>query len=119
MIAYASRTGNVKYIVSKLKVKSVEISEGLTVTEPYLLITYTDGLGNIPIKVVRFLEHNANLCKGVVVSGNSNFGHAVFGGAGDKISTTYQIPLVRKLDLRGYQADYEAIQQYYETRVTG
>lgn len=119
MIAYASRTGNVKYIVSKLKVKSLEISEGLTVTEPYLLITYTDGLGNIPILVARFLEHNANFCKGVVVSGNSNFGHAVFGGAGDKIATTYQIPLVRKLDLRGYQADYEAIQQYYETRVTG
>ncbi|MFO1446057.1 class Ib ribonucleoside-diphosphate reductase assembly flavoprotein NrdI [Bacillus sp. Bva_UNVM-123] len=119
MIAYASRTGNVRYITSKLEAVSIEISEELMLDKPYLLITYTDGLGEIPVKVVRFLEQNANLCKGVVVSGNSNFGHTVFGGAGDKIATMYHIPLVRKLDLRGYQADYETIQQFYETRVIG
>ena len=61
----------------------------------------------------------SKLCKGVVVSGNSNFGHTVFGGAGDKIAATYHISLVRKLDLRGNQEDYEAIQNFYETRVTG
>lgn len=119
MIAYASRTGNVRYIVSKLQAESIEIFEGLQLDKPYLLITYTDGLGDIPIKVARFLEHNEPFCKGVVVSGNSNFGHAVFGGAGEKISAIYQVPLIRKLDLRGYQADYEAIQQFYETRVIG
>jgi protein involved in ribonucleotide reduction len=118
MIVYASRTGNVQYIVSKLKAVSIEISEGLMLNEPYLLITYTDGLGDIPATVARFLEQNGNYCKGVVVSGNSNFGHTVFGGAGDKIVATYHIPLVCKLDLRGYQADYEAIQKFYETRVT-
>ena len=118
MIVYASRTGNVRYIASKLKAKPVEISEELMLNKPYLLITYTDGLGDIPSKVLRFLEQNAKFCKGVVVSGNSNFGHTVFGGAGDKIAATYHIPLVRKLDLRGYQADYEAIQKFYETRVT-
>ncbi|MFF3099444.1 class Ib ribonucleoside-diphosphate reductase assembly flavoprotein NrdI [Viridibacillus arvi] len=119
MIVYASRTGNVRNIVSKLKVESIEICEGLLLSEPYLLITYTDGLGDIPVKVTRFLEENKELCKGVVVSGNSNFGHAVFGGAGEKIAATYHVPLVRKLDLRGYQADYEAIQTFYETRVMG
>jgi protein involved in ribonucleotide reduction len=119
MIVYASRTGNVRYIASKLKVVPIEISEELMLKKPYLLITYTDGLGNIREKVARFLEQNSKDCKGVVVSGNSNFGHTVFGGAGDKIAATYHIPLVRKLDLRGYQADYDAIQQFYETRVTG
>lgn len=119
MIAYASRTGNVRYIASKLKAESIEISEELMLNRPYILITYTDGLGDIPAKVVRFLEQNVTLCKGVVVSGNSNFGHTVFGGAGDKIAATYHIPLVRKVDLRGYQADYEAIQKFYETRVMG
>ena len=34
-----------------------------------------------------------------------------------KLPELYQIPLVRKLELRGFQADYEAIQQFYETRV--
>ena len=119
MIVYASRTGNVRYIASKLKAEPIEISEELMLKKPYLLITYTDGLGDIPAKVARFLEQNGKFCKGVVVSGNSNFGHTVFGGAGDKIAATYHIPLVRKLDLRGYQADYEAIQKFYETRVTG
>ncbi|HWK22719.1 MAG TPA: class Ib ribonucleoside-diphosphate reductase assembly flavoprotein NrdI [Ureibacillus sp.] len=119
MIVYASRTGNVRYIISKLQAEFVEIEEGLQLDKPFLLITYTDGLGDIPMKVARFLEQNGALCKGVVASGNSNFGHHVFGGAGDKIATKYQVPLVRKVDLRGYQADYEAIQQFYEMRVNG
>lgn len=119
MIAYASRTGNVQYIATKLTAKSIEIYEGLILDKPYLLITYTDGLGEIPQKVERFLEQNATLCKGVVVSGNSNFGHTLFGGAGDKITAVYHIPVVRKIDLRGYQADYEAIQKFYETKVIG
>jgi len=117
MIVYASRTGNVKYIASKLKAESIDMFEVLTVNKPYLLFTYTDGLGDIPREVAHFLEHHANYCKGVVVSGNRNFGHTVFGGAGDKIAAAYHIPLVRKLDLRGYQADYDAIQKFYETRV--
>lgn len=119
MIVYASRTGNVRYIASKLKAEAIEISEELMLNKPYLLITYTDGLGDIPAKVVSFLKQNAKLCKGVVVSGNSNFGHTVYGGAGEEIAARYHIPLVRKIDLRGYQADYEAIQKFYETRVTG
>jgi protein involved in ribonucleotide reduction len=119
MIAYASRTGNVRFIATTLKAELIEISEELMLNKPFLLITYTDGLGDIPAKVVRFLDQNAKLCKGVVASGNSNFGHTIFGGAGDKIATMYHIPLVRKLDLRGYQADYEAVQEFYETRVKG
>lgn len=119
MIIYASRTGNVRYIASKISAESIEISEELKLNKPYLLITYTDGLGDIPAKVDCFLKQNREFCKGVVVSGNSNFGHAVFGGAGDKIAATYHIPLVYKLDLRGYQADYEAIQEFYEKRVIG
>lgn len=117
MIVYASRTGNVRYIATKLKKNAIEISDDLILDKPYLLITYTDGLGDIPVKVERFLEQNSRFCKGVVVSGNSNFGHALFGGAGDKIAELYHIPLVRKLDLRGYKPDYEAIQNYYEKRV--
>ena len=92
MIVYASRTGNVRYIASKLNVESIEISEELKLNKPYLLITYTDGLGDIPAKVTHFLEQNEKFCKGVVVSGNSNFGHTVFGGAGDKIAATIISP---------------------------
>lgn len=117
MIVYASRTGNVRYIVAQLKADSIEVREGLQVDQPFLLITYTDGLGDIPSKVIDFLEVNAHQCKGVVISGNSNFGHSLFGAAGEKIAAAYQIPLVRKIDLRGYKADYEAVQKFYEMRV--
>ena len=114
MIAYASRTGNVRYIVSRLQLPAVEIEEGRTIAEPFLLFTYTDGLGEIPPKVKLFLERCGKYCRGVIVSGNSNFGHRVFGGAGDAIARQLRVPLVRKIDMRGYVEDYEAIQAYYE-----
>lgn len=114
MIAYASRTGNVRYIVSRLQLPAVEIEENRTMKEPYLLFTYTDGLGEVPQQVQRFLERNAGFCRGVIVSGNSNFGHRVFGGAGDAIARQWRIPLVRKIDLRGFAEDYDAIRRYYE-----
>ncbi|MCD8502516.1 MAG: class Ib ribonucleoside-diphosphate reductase assembly flavoprotein NrdI [Bacillaceae bacterium] len=56
MIVYASRTGNVRYIASKLNANPIEISEELMLNKPYLLITYTDGLGDIPVKVARFFR---------------------------------------------------------------
>lgn len=114
MIAYASRTGNVRYIVSRLQLPAFEIEENRTFSNPYLLFTYTDGLGEVPGKVKRFLEQNGNYCRGVIVSGNSNFGHQVFGAAGDAIAAELQIPLIRKVDMRGFSDDYAAIQDFYE-----
>ena len=117
MIAFASRTGNVRYIVSKLNGELLEISPNVVIERPFLLVTYTDGLGDIPKPVEQFLKDNHTFCKGVVVSGNRNFGHHVFAGAADKIATTYAIPLVRKIDLRGFTADIEEIQRYYDEQV--
>lgn len=114
MIVYASRTGNVEWIVEQLKLPHKKIHPDLEVQEPYLLITYTDGLGTIPKQVEAFLKKNVSSCKGVVVSGNTNFGHHNFGGAGDKISSQYHIPLVHKIDLRGSKKDYEIIKNFYE-----
>ncbi|MCI3921137.1 class Ib ribonucleoside-diphosphate reductase assembly flavoprotein NrdI [Paenibacillus sp. TRM 82003] len=114
MIVYASRTGNVRYIVSRLQLPAVEIDEAAAIAEPFLLFTYTDGLGEVPAKVKHFLEENGSRCRGVIVSGNSNFGHNVFGAAGDVISRQWQVPLVRKIDMRGFKEDYEAIHRYYE-----
>ena len=114
MIAFASRTGNVRYIVSRLQLPAVEISDGVKLTKPYLLFTYTDGLGEVPQTVTQFMERSGAFCRGVIVSGNSNFGHRVFAGAGDAIARQWQVPLVRKIDMRGFAEDYEAIRRYYE-----
>jgi len=113
MIAYASRTGNVRYIVSKLELPATEIDDSAAVSGPFLLLTYTDGMGDVPQQVRQFMDRHGERCQGVIVSGNSNFG-ANFGKAGDAIAREWQVPLVRKLELRGYPEDYEAIHRYYE-----
>ena len=82
-------------------------------SEPFLLCTYTDGLGEVPETVAAFMKRNHTYCKGIIVSGNSNFGHHVFGLAGDQLAQQYRIPLVCKVDLRGFAHDYERIAKFY------
>ena len=115
MIVYASRTGNVKAIVQKLGLPAKELSQVSIVDSPFLLFTYTDGLGSVPPSVATFMASYHSLCKGIIVSGNRNFGNAFFGRAGDLLAERYQLPLVEKLDLRGTAANYEVIQSFYHT----
>ena len=119
MIVFASRTGNVRYIVSKLNLPSIEITESLTIKEPYLIFTYTDKLGEVPKKIEDFLQQNHQYCKGVIASGNSNFGDKMFCESADKISKQYNIPIVHKVDLRGYQHDYDLIVEEYNKLIKG
>lgn len=113
MIVYASRTGNVRAIVQKLGLPAMDLTQINDVDSPFLLFTYTDGLGTIPPVVAQFMQLHHGFCKGIIVSGNQNFGHAFFGRAGDLLASQYQLPLVQKLDLRGTANDYEAITNYY------
>lgn len=115
MIAFTSRTGNVKYIVNKLGLPSIEISSNLTIHESYFLLTYTDGLGDNPKVVNDFLENKQNqyYLKGVIVTGNINFGNNFCKNA-DTISTKYNIPIIRKIDLRGTQEDLDQIKIHYD-----
>ena len=113
MIIYASRTGNVRYIVQKLGLPAMDLADVDKIDEPYLLFTYTDGLGSVPPIVDQFMIANYNHCKGIIVSGNRNFGHAFFGRAGDSLAARYGIPLIEKLELRGTTSNYETIKNYY------
>lgn len=113
MIVYASRTGNVQYICSQINLPKIEIREGLQITEPFILVTYTDGFGEVPVIVENFMEKNASYCKGIIVSGNRNFG-SNFARAGDFLQSRYSIPIIRKLDLRGHAQDYREISRVIE-----
>ena len=117
MIVYASRTGNVKYIVQRLNLPNIEIKEGLIVTKPFVLLTYTDGFGEVPSKVDAFMATNYQNCIGIAVTGNRNFG-INFGLAGDTLSQRYNIPLIVKIDLRGQQSDYDRLLDFYK-KTTG
>jgi protein involved in ribonucleotide reduction len=114
MIVYASRTGNVRYIVDKLDLPNSEIIEGLVVQSPYFLFTYTDGLGDIPKKVEEFLsvkDNQVNL-KGIIVSGNINFGDS-FCKPAELISKKFNVPIIRKIDLRGTNDDIQEIRKQF------
>lgn len=117
MIIYASRTGNVKSIVDKMGVEAVKIEAETKATKPYILFTYTDGLGSIPKKVDDFLQENYQLCLGVFASGNKNFGVNNFAGSADKIRAKYGIPTLYKVEVRGYQKDIDNMLVLYKERV--
>ena len=119
MIYYLSRTGNVKYIVNKLGLPNTELTASTVVNEPYFLFTYTDGLGGVPSKVKEFLLVNYPHCKGVIVSGNSNFGVNNFCGAANKINQQYGIPIIHKIELRGFEKDYQYIRNMYNKIIEG
>ena len=120
MIVFTSRTGNVRYIIGKLKLPSSEISKGLVIHCPYLLFTYTDGLGDVPEKVMEFLENEENQSnlKGIIVTGNVNFGD-YFCKAGDLICRNFNVPIIRKIDLRGNDEDVTEIRKQYKIIIEG
>ncbi|ENQ3077607.1 class Ib ribonucleoside-diphosphate reductase assembly flavoprotein NrdI [Bacillus sp. WLY-B-L8] len=106
LIAYDSMTGNVKRFIHKLNMPAVQINENLVLDEEYVLITYTTGFGNVPERVLQFLERNHERLKGVAASGNRNWGD-MFGASADKIATRYEVPVVSKFELSGTNKDVE------------
>ncbi len=103
-IYYASLTGNVRRFASKLGRQTLEIRPNMCVEEPYVLITYTFGFGEVPTKVADFLRMNGSLLRGVAVSGNRNWGEN-YGKAGDIIAQEYGVPLLHKFELGGTAED--------------
>lgn len=114
VIAYDSRTGNVEWFAKQLgyPVKPVTDFEG-EMEESVFLVTHTFGRGSVPKNTQAFLDRYAGNTIGVCVSGDNRWG-SLFALAGDKIRLEYEIPLVRKLDLRGYPKDIEAVKSWIQ-----
>lgn len=94
-LVYASRTGNVEKLVSRLATDNVlKITTGNeTVEEPVFLITYTDGAGVLPEVVASFVKNNRSYIKAAAVSGNKERHPNTFAGAAKVLTDTYQIPV--------------------------
>ena len=115
LIVYASRTDNVKGIVEKLENNHLRIETGgEKVSEPYILMTYTDGYGDIPSEVEDFLSSQHENIKAVIVSGDQAYGEA-YGQAGDKIAETYQVPLLYKFENEGTDEDFDKIKELVQS----
>lgn len=110
VIAYESKTGNVRRFVNKLNMRAVEIHEDTVLDEPYVLVTYTTGFGQVPPKVSAFLERNNSLMLGVSASGNKNWG-TNFAKSADMIASRYHVPVISKFELSGTMKDVERFKE--------
>ena len=86
----------------------------LSVSRPYVLILPTYGGGReggaVPKQVIRFLNDSANrsLIRGVIASGNTNFG-ATYCLAGDIVSRKCQVPVLHRFEILGTVDDVESV----------
>lgn len=116
-VVYASRTGNVENLVSKLNLSApLKIQDGSEkINENYILFTYTDGYGDTPKEVEKFLSNNSNYLKGVIASGDISYGEA-FCKSGDNISKQYNVPFLYKIENAGTQDDVLSIRKILSDR---
>ncbi|GGA27154.1 class Ib ribonucleoside-diphosphate reductase assembly flavoprotein NrdI [Paenibacillus physcomitrellae] len=110
LIAYDSKTGNVRRFINKLKMQAVQIDESMTIDEPFVLVTYTTGFGQVPERVASFLQRNHDRLVGVAASGNRNWGDR-FAKSADIISEKYDVPVISKFELSGTFGDAERFKQ--------
>ncbi|KAB1501420.1 class Ib ribonucleoside-diphosphate reductase assembly flavoprotein NrdI [Corynebacterium sp. 320] len=123
---FSSTTLNTHRFVQKLGIDNVRIplraSEGeLIVDQPHVLIVPTYGGGAsisgdfsrpVPKQVIRFLNnpHNRGLLRGVIASGNLNFGPD-FCKAGEVIAAKCKVPYLYRFELMGTDEDVVRVQQ--------
>lgn len=117
-IVYASRTGNVESIIEALDLEdTIKIDmEEKGIDDEFILFTYTDGYGDVPREVEDFLQKNHQYLKGVIVSGDKNYGEA-FCQAGDTISLKYHVPCFYKVENEGTEEDIRKIKKVIQKYV--
>ncbi len=121
---YDSRTGNVERFINKVIQitgwTATRIEEGMNITEPGHLVTYTTNFGKVPEKTQQLLATQSQLIYSVSSSGNRNWGRN-YAIAADKIVEEYAIPFALKFELSGTMEDINLFidiikNQYYDRK---
>ncbi|AUF83381.1 class Ib ribonucleoside-diphosphate reductase assembly flavoprotein NrdI [Mesoplasma syrphidae] len=122
VVYFSSISNNTHRFIQKLGIDNsripFEINEEILVNSDYVLITPTySGGGNltdgaVPKQVIKFLNNkqNRDFCRGVIASGNTNFGDT-FALAGPIISKRLNVPLLYQFELLGTKNDVETISE--------
>ena len=129
LVYFSSTSENTHRFVGKLGFRSARIplrpkEAPLAVDEEYVLLVPTYGGGSVkgavPKQVITFLNdsHNRSLCRGVISSGNTNFGEA-YCLAGDIIASKLNVPLLYRYELLGTPTDVvrvkEGLEDFWQT----
>ena len=130
LVYFSSASENTHRFVGRLGYRSARIplrrrDEPLTVDEEYVLFVPTYGGGSVrgavPKQVITFLNdpRNRSLCRGVIASGNTNFGEA-YCLAGDIIASKLGVPFLYRYELLGTPTDVARVRQgledFWQTR---
>lgn len=120
LVYFSSSSENTLRFVERLGMPALriplEVKQRLEVTEPYILLVPSYGGGGIagavPTQVIRFLNNPANraLLRGVIASGNRNFGEG-FCRAGDIIAQKCRVPYLYRFELLGTEQDIENVRK--------
>ncbi|MFB0771183.1 class Ib ribonucleoside-diphosphate reductase assembly flavoprotein NrdI [Proteus cibi] len=116
LLYFSSRSENCHRFIQKLNIKATRIieDETLLATQPFVLLCPTYGGGGtkgaVPKAVIQFLNipENRQLIRGVIASGNTNFGTA-YGLAGDIIAQKCHIPFLYRFELLGTPEDVSRV----------
>lgn len=120
IVYFSSSSENTHRFVQRVGLPATRIplhwEEGFQVDEEYVLIVPTYGGGNqrgaVPKQVIKFLNdpHNRGLIRGVIASGNTNFGRG-YCLAGDIISAKCNVPHMYKFELLGTAEDVTRVRE--------
>jgi protein involved in ribonucleotide reduction len=125
LVYYSNYSENTKRFVEKVTDAGIRIptspsnARNFTVGAEYVLVLPTYGGGNdspaIPKSVKVFLNNPANrgLLRGVIGTGNTNFGEH-FCKAADMICDKTGVPLIARVEIMGTSEDVEKIKQRLE-----
>lgn len=120
LVYFSSASGNTHRLIERLELPSHRIptkaSEPMIkVDKPFVLVTPTyadgEGRGAVHKQVIRFLndaDNRSNL-RGVIASGNLNFGQ-FYAYAGEVISSKCKVPVLYRFELAGTDKDVDRIQ---------
>lgn len=116
IVYFSNYSGNTKKFVEKLNGNSIRIpidnvpGGDILMDREYVLVVPTYGGGSdksaIPRQVRQFLnvEQNRNLLRGVIGTGNTNFGEH-YCKAAEMISAKTGVPIIAKVEIFGTQED--------------
>jgi protein involved in ribonucleotide reduction len=125
IVYFSNYSGNTKRLVERLNGTAIRIpitgdsSEPTIVTNEYVLVVPTYGGGSersaIPKQVRQFLnvEQNRSLLRGVIGTGNTNFGDN-YCKAAEIISRKTGVPIIARVEIFGTDEDVIKIKERLE-----